>query len=191
MGMLTSGLPTGILVDGVVYDISPDYQTGIRIILAFEDRELTAMEKNLVLLDLLYKEFPHKPDEALRQGIKFLDCGEGAEGGDYEAEESRSYSFAQDERYIYSAVDRVLNGRLSKGELVHWWEFVMAFMDLPEDCMMSKILYYRMQFAKGKLSKEERAVWNKNKEIFELPISITEEDKLKEDIFFTKLAKHC
>ena len=65
----------------------------------------------------------------------------------------------------------------------------MAFMDLPEDCMISKIIYYRMQFAKGKLSKEEKKVYYDNRRIFELPEELTAEEEKARNKFFESLEK--
>lgn len=187
MGVLTSGLPTKISVNGEICRIRADYQTCLRIIMAFEDMELTSMEKAMVLLELLYIDKPKDLQTALEKGIQFLDCGDKRGEEEESGDASRKYSFSKDEKYIFAAVDRVLQGRLSKGESVHWWEFAMAFMDLPEDCMMSKIIHYRTQHAKGKLTREEREVWAKNRNIFELPMEKTAEEKRAEEEFFRHL----
>ena len=100
------------------------------------------------------------------------------------------YAFSQDERYIFSGVDKVLNGRLSRGEYVHWWEFVFAFMELPEDCMMSKILYYRSRRNAGRLTKEEQRLWAKNRDIFEVEETQTAEEKEKYDNFMNRLGEN-
>lgn len=165
--ILTDGIPIAIEVEGIEYDINADYQTGIKIIMAFEDNELTQYEKCMVLVELLYKETPHNLNEAVSQGIRFLDCG-GNSQGTGESDGARKYSFTQDDKYIYRAVDGVLQGRLSKGNFVHWWEFVLAFMELPEECFMSRIIYLRTQKAKGKLTKEERALYYKIRDIVDL-----------------------
>ena len=189
MNVLVNGLPKAIEINGIVYEINPDYRTCLKIITAFEDKALTELEKQSVLINLLYRKCPSDITQALLKGIKFLNCGESSSGDDNGGLNERIYSFSYDEKYIYSAVDRVLNGRLSKGESVHWWEFVMAFMDLPEDCMMSKIIYYRMQFAKGKLSKEEKKVYYDNRRIFELPEELTAEEEKARNKFFESLEK--
>lgn len=187
MGVLTSGLPTAISVNGQVCSIREDYQTCLRIIMAFEDMELTSMEKAMVLLELLYIDKPDDLQTALEKGIQFLDCGDKRGDEEESGDASRKYSFSKDEKYIFAGVNKVLNGRLSTGEFVHWWEFVLAFMDLPEDCMMSKIIYYRTQYAKGKLTREEKEVWVKNRDIFELPMERTAEEKRAEEEFFRHL----
>lgn len=179
--ILTDGLPTAIEVDGIEYDINADYQTGIKIIMAFEDTELTQYEKCMILIELLYKETPHNLNEAVKQGIRFLDCGGNSQGSG-EGDGIRKYSFTQDDKYIYRAVDGVLQGRLSRGDFVHWWEFVLAFMELPEECFISRLIYLRTQKAKGKLSKEERELYYKIKDIVDLKeeYSIEEQKQINE-----------
>lgn len=186
MNLLIDGLPTAIEIDGLVYEINSDYQIGIKIITAFEDNEITSLEKQSVLINLLYKKCPQNIAIALEKGIKFLNCGD-LNASESEDNGQRVYSFSHDEKYIFSAVDRVLNSRLSRKEYVHWWDFVMAFMDLPEDCMMSKIIYYRSQYAKGKLTKEEKKVYFDNRKIFELPVELTTEEETAQNKFFSLL----
>ncbi len=188
MNLLIDGLPTAIEIDGLVYEINSDYQTGIKIITAFEDKEITSLEKQSVLINLLYKNCPQNIEIALEKGVKFLNCGD-LNASESEDNGQRVYSFSHDEKYIFSAVDRVLNGRLSRKEYVHWWEFVMAFMDLPEDCMMSKIIYYRTRCETGKLTKEEKKAYFDNRKVFELPLELTAEEQAKADDFMRLLEK--
>lgn len=188
MNILINGLPTAIEIDGKPYNINADYRTGLKIIIAFEDKALTELEKQSVLLNLLYKEMPSNVGIALQKGIKYLNCGD-LERSEDKGIEQRIYSFSYDQKYVFSAIDRVLYGRLSKGEFVHWWEFITAFMDMPEDCMMSKIIYYRTQFQKGKLTKEERKIYFDNRSIFELPVELTNEEELKRERFMRRLEK--
>lgn len=189
MNMLVSGLPKAIKIGQKTYEINSDYKTCLRIVFAMEDKELTQQEKSVILLKNLYKEIPDDLQEGIEKGIKFLDCGQLPQINEYEKAQTRYYSLKKDDRYIYSAVDRVLNGRLSKGDFVHWWEFVMVFMELPEDCMMSKILYFRTQYSKGKLSKEEQRVYNENRELFELHEELTDEEEDAKNNFMSLLGK--
>lgn len=176
MNILLDGLPRAIGVAGQTIDINADYQTGLRIITAYEDPELTIQEKHIVMIKLLYKQPPADMQEAIIQGVKYLNSGEGGESEGGESPSGRKYSFSFDAGWIYAGVDRVLGGKLSRGEFVHWWVFYTAFMDLPEDCMMSRILYLRAQHEKGKLSKEERQQWAASRKILELPAELTQED---------------
>ena len=188
MGILISGLPNAIEINEKTYEIDSDYRTCLKIIMAFEDSTLSVIEKSMILVDLLYREMPCDFQEAVKKGIKFLDCGE-EEKAAKTVGDSRKYSFSHDEKYIFSGVDRVLNGRLSKGNYVHWWEFVMAFMELPEDCIMSRIIYFRTQKEKGKLTREEQKIYYENRNIFELPEELTADEEAAKDKFMELLGK--
>ena len=187
MGILVDGLPKAILIDDKDYKINADYQSAIRIINAFEDKNLLDQEKAYILIELLYKEQPHNIEMAVKKGIQFLDCGDANNNEGGGQNEGRRYSFKHDEKYIFAGVNKVLNSRLSKGEFVHWWEFVMAFMELPEDCLMSRIIYFRTQYAKGKLSREEKLLYVKNKSIFQLPEELDNEEEALKDKFMEKI----
>lgn len=186
--ILTEGLPTAIDINGEIYDINADYQTCLKIITAFEDNDLTQFEQFMVLVELLYKDIPEDLNEAIKQGVKFLDCGDGSSSeGRASGDMTRRYSFTQDDRFIFSAVDRVLNGKLSKGDFVHWWEFVLAFMEIPEDCMISKLIYLRTQKTKGKLTKEEREVYYSIKDLVDLKNTYSQEEQREIDEFMRLL----
>ena len=78
MNILTSSLPTKIMVNDNIYDINYDYRTVINILLAFEDSELTQEEKVFIMIENLYKtEIPQEDiEEAISKAIKFIVCGE-------------------------------------------------------------------------------------------------------------------
>ena len=187
MNILVDGYPRYIDIDGKSYGINTSYRVGLKIILAFEDNELSYLEKNLLLVKLLYKEEPKNFAHAIEKGIQYLDCRTKNISNQSGNHEDRRYSFSYDEKFIFSAVDKVLNGKLSRGDDVHWWEFVMAFMELPEDSLMSKIIYYRTQFAKGKLTKEEKQIYFQNKDIFELPDNLNQDEQNKINEFLQLL----
>jgi hypothetical protein len=192
MNILIDGLPTAIEVDGHEYEINADYQTGLRIITAFEDGDLTVQERCAVMVNLLYKEQPANFQEAVRMGIIFLDGGKDPEEKSKTMSDgNRYYSFLHDAGWIYAGVDRVLQGRLNRGDFVHWWEFITAFMELPEDCMMSRILYLRQQYVKGKLTKEERKLWYEMRDTLELPVELTEQERAAQDEFMRLLEKQA
>lgn len=186
---LTKGYPNKVCIEGMLYHIATDYRTCIKTICALEDNKLTHLEKQSVLLQLMYDVCPTNKQEALTKAILFLNCGQEVSPTERKSHGPRVYSFIYDDRYIFSAVDRVLLGRLSKGDFVHWWEFVMAFMEMPEDCVMSRIIYFRSRFHNGKLTKEEKQVYNENRSLFELPVELTAEEEEAEAMFMERLGK--
>lgn len=152
MNILIEQMPTAIEIDGHDYEINSDFRTCLRIILAFEDPELAMIEKQIILLDNLYKERPENIKEAFEKGIRFLNGGEESH-----AEESpmRLYSFDKDANYIMAAFQQTHGIDLEKAEM-HWWKFLALFMDLGSETTFSSIVGLRKRLKTGKATKEER-----------------------------------
>ena len=80
MNILAGRFPTSVEIGGREYALNTDYRIGLKCILAWEDQELTAREKTLVMLRLLYKEIPPDTQKACELAVYFLNCGEEKEG---------------------------------------------------------------------------------------------------------------
>lgn len=173
--LLISKLPTSVVIDGAEVKINTDFRICLKIILAFEDEELTNSEKCYILLHNLYGDsIPTNTNEAINQGIIFLNCGEIC---DNTPENSpRLYSFEKDSRYIYSALKLDLNVNLDNG--LHWWDFVNYFMVINEKSFFARMIYLRAQKAKGKLTKEELQYWNEHKDILDLNDNEQEDEEV-------------
>lgn len=165
---LTDGFPTAVVVGGAEYTIDTDFRTAITIMEAFEDPELTWLDKQDVALALLYGD--HIPEDlaaAFDMAVFFLDCGETHEGWDRgeDPRTDRLYSFQHDARYIYSAIQMTHGIDLAAVGYMHWWRFCYLFQDLREDCYFQRMVYLRSQRARGKLTKAEREEWRRNEAV--------------------------
>ncbi|MBQ7957211.1 MAG: hypothetical protein IJ279_04155 [Clostridia bacterium] len=182
MSILTEQLPEAVLIDGKEYPINTDFRVAIKIIEAFESEELTGLEKNEIMLELLYgkKNIPENIEEALEMALRFLDgdCDEteNSPGEDDSPGDSRLYSFTQDARYIFSGILQTHGIDITTQEM-HWWKFIVLFMDLDKDCFFSQLLSIRSRLKKGTLTKEERQWYNENKKIVDLPEHYSEEEE--------------
>ena len=58
MNPLINKLPTKIKVGDEVIEINADFRNCLKIIIAYEDNDLTIQEKHLIMLKLLYKTMP-------------------------------------------------------------------------------------------------------------------------------------
>lgn len=166
--VLIDRLPTTVEVDGNRYAIDSDFRTCLRVILAFEDQELTGVEKRMVMLENLYPEMPENVAEAIKQGIRFLDGGIEAEDNE-ERPNRRVYSFEKDASYIFSAFRQTHQIDLETIEYLHWWKFLYLFMDLGEDTFFVRLLGLRKRLADGSATKEERKAAREMGAIVELP----------------------
>lgn len=173
MNALLNKFPTKIRIDNTDYEVNSDYRNCLKIILAFEDEELTIEEQYYIMLNLLYKEMPENIELAIEKAILFLNCGE-----EYEALESkRTYSFNKDSKYIYSAMNQTHNIDLESIEYLHWWKFVFLFMDVDKDCTFSYITSLRYKKNNGKLDNFDKKIWIEMREIVDLDYSNEDEEE--------------
>ena len=171
-----SKFPTKIKVDDTVYEINSDFRNCLKIVMAYEDDELTQEEKNFILLKRLYLQMPKNREKAIEKGILFLDCGKEYKSA--EENPRRVYSFKKDYSYIYSAMRQTHDVDLESIDYLHWWKFVFLFMDVDKDCTFSYLVSLRDKKNKGKLDKEEKKVWGNLREILDLDyIPLDEEEK--------------
>lgn len=188
MNILAERFPTSVEINGREYALNTDFRVGLKIILAWEDPELTAREKTLVMLRLLYKEIPPDTQKACELAVYFLNCGEEKDDG--EAAESpvrRVYSFTKDAKYIYSAIRQTHGIDLETVKCLHWWKFCYFFLDLDPDCMFQQMLHLRQQKQRGKLTKEEQAIYYRLRDILDLPQEKDAETRSAEEEFMAKL----
>lgn len=176
MNVLLTKFPTKIRVGEFVYDINSDFRNCLRIILAFEDDELTIQEKNIILLKRLYGEnVPDDLDQALTKAVKFLDCGENITPNSLT--DKRVYSFDKDAKYIFTAISQTHDVDLESIGYMHWWKFVFYFMDIDKDCVLSQFISLRQRKNEGKLTKEEKKVWSSMREILDLDFVYEESEE--------------
>lgn len=183
MNILTEKLPEEILVHGQAFPIFSDFRTCLTIILAFEDPELALIEKQMILLDNLYKEKPSDLTEATIKAIEFLNGGVPSES----AEGPRLYSFEKDSSFIYAAFQQTHGINLSQVSL-HWWEFLALFMDLGSETTFSGLVSLRRKLKTGRATKEEREAAREMGSLITLPEldHRTVEEREQEQEFLTR-----
>jgi hypothetical protein len=173
VNILTDRLPEAIRVNGRVYEINSDFRDCLRIILAFEDNSLTPLEKQMLLMENLFRDVVNSEDypEAMQQGVRFLDGGgkleEDAEGDS--GQHLRLYSFSRDANLIFAAFQQTHGIDLQNTEYLHWWQFLTLFMDLGESTSFCSLVGLRKRVKTGKATKEERQVAREMGAMFEVP----------------------
>lgn len=167
MNILTDELPTSVDISGEIYQINVDFRTCLKVIMAFEDNDLTPQEKQIILLSNLYPTMPENLEAAITQAQWFLNGGKTA-GDDAEGESSpRVYSFIKDANFIFAAFRQTHGIDLQKADL-HWWTFLALFMDLGQDTTFCQLVALRKRLKTGKATKEERAAAREMGELIEL-----------------------
>lgn len=187
MNILTDELPTSLLIGDTEYQIDSDFRACLRIILAFEDDELTSHEKQIILLSILYSKLPNDTQQALEKANWFLNGGTVSEE---ESDSPRVYSFAKDANFIFAAFRQTHGIDLQATDL-HWWKFLAFFMDLGQDTTFCQLISLRKRIKTGKATKEEKEAAREMGDMLNVPDvdRRTLEEKELEREFFRKVAE--
>jgi hypothetical protein len=163
--LLVDKLPEAVEIDGKEYEIHTDYRAALRVILAFEDDELTNQEKQIVMLRSLYPVMPDNIEQALKLAGKFLNGGEAIEDEEHRA---RLYSFSKDAGLIFAAFRQTHGIDLETAQM-HWWKFLTLFMDLGQETAFCGLVSFRKRIKSGKATKEEKAAYREMRDLVDLP----------------------
>lgn len=166
MNLLTDAPPNEVEIDGRQYAVNSDFRSCLRIILAFEDNDLTNAEKQMIMMSNLYPVIPNNMQAAFTKGGWFLNGGKPSHDEDESA--PRLYSFSRDADLIFAAF-RQTHGIDIKTVDLHWWEFLALFLDLGADTTFCNLINLRKRVKTGKASKEEKAAARAMGEAFEVP----------------------
>lgn len=186
MNILIDKLPHHVIIDGVKYSINHDFRTSIKFELLIQESELSKKDKIIKILNLYYNDIPKNINKAIDKILWFYLCGKdtGEKSTNNEETQSlgitqRAYSFSYDKDYIFSAFYQIYGIDLSKTDM-HWWKFKALFKGLTDDCLFSKIMYYRTVEINSKMSKDYQQRLRKLKELYALPLTKSEQKYLDE-----------
>ena len=205
MNILMDKPPEQVEVDGKLYKINSDFRTSIQFEILMQKKELTEKQKEfaneLCLLDkemdretaellakykdgleLYYLEIPNDINGAINAMLWFYECGKeniDKKKSKKSGSGKKIYDYNYDADYIYAAFFEQYHIDLAEQEL-HWWKFSALFSALSEDCMISKIITYRVIDTKG-MEKEQKAFYNRMKRLYQLPEDISEEERERQD----------
>ena len=154
-------LPKALTVAGREWAIRADFRDVLNILDAFDDPELTEVEKAYVCLHNLYVDFADLPPgdyaEAYRAAVAFIDHGLGGQGGG-----PRTVDWEQDAPLLFPAVNRAAGYEVRDAAFLHWWTFLGLFMEIRES-VYATVLALRQKRARGeKLEPWERDFWRRN-----------------------------
>lgn len=159
-----------IILDGVEYAIDSDWRAAYTILSAMEDNDLTDIEKYVIMYKLLFiEEAPPLIEEAIVACMTYLNGG-GASAMNNNSEHSTYdkplYKLSVDALWIFAAVSKVLGNSVKSYEYLHWHDFLQAFYEIGE-CMFSNIITIRKHKIEGKLTKDEKIYYEKNKQLID------------------------
>ena len=179
--LIVDDLPETVRIDGADYQINWDFRTSVLFEIMMQDDELTDSDKTHEAVHLFYPVIPPDISKAVEKIIWFYKCGRRKNRYAAAREEGpqmkRVYSFEYDDDYIYAAFMEQYGIDLNDVEGLHWWKFRALLKGLREDCEFVKIMGYRSVEITGKMSNEQKEFYRRMKELYELPISETEQEK--------------
>lgn len=209
MSLLTAPLPESIQIDNKIYNINTDFGSALKILIAFENPNLSLIEKQWILLKGLYKsDIPLDLQRANRAAIKFLDGKDmkssfletkidsssltndefySQEQGIKSDENMPLFSFEQDAPMIVSAMMSTYGINLTIERDLHWWVFLALFADLSDNCLFSYIVDIRRRKRIGKLNPQERKWYTQNKNLVDLKCNRNKKDDEEIKEFLTIL----
>ena len=171
-------LPSSLSLQGQEYAINADWRPCVNIMRMFERTDLSDTEKVLCMVGILYEdEIPDRlMTEAAEQAVWFLNLGEAADGKKSALSFGRLFSWEQDLKFIISAVDKSAGFSIRSKEFYHFWEFMSAFFETGE-CVFNTIVHQRKLKKTGKQSKADKEWWAENRDIAELKVELTSDER--------------
>lgn len=183
MNLLIDLVPTSVEIEGIEYEINSNFRTSILFELLMQDMELSEEDKIIQALELYYPKLPKDINKAIEGILWFYRCGkdeiESKTKNKRTGKSTNVYSFNYDDDYIYSAFLDQYNIDLQDIDYLHWWKFKAMFKALKEDNEIVKIMGYRAMDINKIKDKEEKAYYNKMKELYKIPSNISKDEKEK------------
>lgn len=183
MNLLIDLVPKTITIDNKEYEINSDFRTSILFELLMQDKSIKDNDKIYLALELYYPNIPDDINSAIEKMLWFYRCGKDLITSKRKGKgksDIKIYSFEYDDDYIYAAFMDQYGIDLQDIKYLHWWKFKAMFKSLKEDTEIVKIMRYRsMDLSKIK-DKNEKAYYKKMQELYKIPVSKNEQEKLDE-----------
>lgn len=175
---MIGALPKSLTVGGESYKIRSDFRVALLIFQAYNNPELSQMEKRLTCLRCLYVDVPRNVAEAMEQAEWFLDGGNTIK---LKQAPAKIIDWEQDEGLLFSEVNKSAGTEIRLLPYLHWWTFLGYFSTMGEG-LYSQVLNIRQKRAKGKkLDKWERDFFNEHKDMILIREKLTAEEQAELD----------
>lgn len=158
--------------------IDTDFRIGIQMNMIADDDELSDFEKVYASCNLLFEgdvpEDTKDMEEALTWFLNGWNHDHFSKG---KGQSDKCIDFDQDQGRIYSAFLSQYHIDLNNADM-HWWKFMYLLSNL-EECSFTRVIDIRTKKLTGKMMKEEREMYMKNKKIYSIskPKELSEEQK--------------
>ena len=167
-------LPTTISLNNREFKIRTDYRAILDILIALNDPNFEDDEKTLIVLQILYYDWEDVPniEEAVNKGLEFITMGQESN-----TDGLQLMDWEQDSDLIIAPINQIVGTEIRSLEYMHWYTFLSAYMNIGES-LFSQVVSIREKLKKGKkLGKEEKEFYRRNKEMIDIKIKYTDEEK--------------
>lgn len=169
-------LPKEIDVNGVYYPINSDYRSILFILSMYNDTDFRQEMKAETALGMFYLSDNIPYDDLLEAYEKMLWFVDGGEEQKDNTHNVKLMDWEQDEKIIFSAINKVTRCEIREKEYMHWWTF-LGYMREIEEGTFTTIVSIRAKRSKGKkLDKTEQEFYNNNKNAIVLKMKKTKEE---------------
>lgn len=160
-------LPQTLEVCNKHYAIRSDFRDILKIISAYNDKDLSDQEKVFVCLRRIYKDLDAVPKnkdtyaEAFKAATEFMECRLSSD-----KPSPKVVNWEKDEQLIFPAINKVAGMEVRSVDYLHWWTFLGYFQAIDRDDLWGVVLTIRQKKAKGKkLEKHEKEFLAANREL--------------------------
>lgn len=154
------------------FPIDSDFQTGIQIMQALDDKELSQQERIATALNLLFltedgngNPMPLPDGQTAINGLVWF-LTDWNHDHNTKTEKTRVTDYDIDQWRIYSAFRQHYRINLNTDRL-HFWEFMGLLTTLPE-CAYTRVIDIRMKKITPKMGKDEKKAYAELKKVYAL-----------------------
>lgn len=178
MRLFGDGLPGAVNCGGEMYPIRTDFREWMRFELLMLDKDIPDRMKLTLANRLVFEKIP--PVDTTEFLLWFYRCGVDPVPTKAKGTKSppAAYSFEHDESMIFAAFMQCYRIDLCETEM-HWWKFRALFDSLSDDTKIKNVMGWRvMDIDEKKLGAEQARHYKKLKELYKLPRSLSEQQKI-------------
>lgn len=179
-----SDFPTAFESGGKRYPIHTDFREWIRFEGMITNSDVPENLKTIIGLRMIFADnIPEDIFSAAEFVFWFYRGGHerrisNNNDGSAALESRRVYDLEYDSEYVFAAFLGQYGINLAHTEYLHWWEFRALFLGLRE-CKINDIMGYRGAEITSDLPDSRREFLMNMQELYELPVSLTEQRKIE------------
>jgi len=166
-------LSDSVSIDNKTYQVRTDFRVILEIFIMLNDPDLTDGDKAEALVRMFYIDRPADTEAAVSAFASFVDPRPRRA-----ATRPGLVDWEADFDFIAAGVNHVLGTECRALPYLHWRTFLGAYMEISPDSLFTRVISIREKVRYGKkLEKWERAWYRRNKDLVDLPMKYSVDEK--------------